>query len=145
MAPCRAGELFGAVIMADRSAGSFHGRLVVYNAGEKCTLQGYSRLQLLGENGVELPTETQHEPGIEPRLVHLPVDGFAIVNLTWSSVISDDEPSEGPCQPNPHTLRVIMPNGAGHVDVPWPFGPVCRHGQIYITPYYAPASCKQTD
>jgi Protein of unknown function (DUF4232) len=138
MTRCTAGELRGAVVLEDAGAGQRHGRLVVINEGGECTLFGFSGLQLVGENGENLPTDAQWDLAPEPSLVTLPTGSIAVANMQWTVVTGAGDAQDGPCQPNPVTLKLIPPDETQQFDVPWPYGPVCQGGQIHLSAYYAP-------
>jgi hypothetical protein len=139
MARCDAGVLRGAVILTDEGAGQRSGLLVVTNVGGgDCTLEGFSGLQLIGQDGEGLPTQAEWDLTPGPSLVTLPVGGVAAANMRWSVVPGAGDAQSGPCQPNPAGLRLIPPEETGQFQVPWPYGPVCEGGRIRLSAYYAP-------
>lgn len=139
MAQCTAGVLRGAVILADVGAGQRFGLLVVTNVGGgACTLDGFSGLQLIGQDGEELPTQTQCDLDPGPSTVTLPVSGVVAANMRWSVVPGEGDAQDGPCQPNPVALRLTPPDEAEQFEVPWPYGPVCQGGRFQLSAYYAP-------
>src|SRR5947209_14582855 len=81
MARCTAGVLRGAIVVLGAAAGNIYGRLVVFNAGQECTLFGFSGLQLVDANGTVLPTNAVWDLPPAPSLVTLPNNGLAVANL----------------------------------------------------------------
>lgn len=139
MTRCDAAVLRGAVILVDVGAGQRFGLLVVTNVGTgDCTLNGFSDLQLVGQNGQELPTRTQQDLDPGPSTLTLPVGGVAAANMRWSVVPGEGDAAEGPCQPTPSALRVSPPEETEQFEVPWTFGPVCQGGLIQLSAYFAP-------
>ncbi|TMC05029.1 MAG: DUF4232 domain-containing protein [Chloroflexi bacterium] len=138
MARCTAGVLRGAIVVLGAAAGNIYGRLVVFNAGQECTLFGFSGLQLVDANGTVLPTNAVWDLPPAPSLVTLPNNGLAVANLQWGDVPGVGDNQSGPCQPQPATLRIIPPDETQQFNVAWPGGPVCQQGRIQISAYYAP-------
>ncbi len=139
MTRCTAAVLRGAVILTDAAAGQRFGLLVVTNVGGgSCTLDGFSGLQLIGQDGEKLPTQAQGDLDPGPSTVTLPVGGVAAANMRWSVVPGEGDAQNGPCQPNPVTLRVIPPDETEQFDIPWPYGPVCESGRIQLSAYFTP-------
>lgn len=139
MPRCAAVMLRGAVILTDEGAGQRFGLLVVTNVGrDDCTLYGFSGLQLIGQDGEELPTDAQWDLDPGPSTVTLRLGGIAAANMRWSVVPGEGDAQNGPCQPNPVALRLIPPDETTQFEIPWTYGPVCEGGRIHLSAYYAP-------
>ncbi|SEQ21953.1 Protein of unknown function [Lentzea xinjiangensis] len=134
---CDSSSLKGEIAPTDAGAGNRYGKFVVTNSGTTpCTLNGYSGFQLQNASGA-VPTklERKAEPG--PTTLTLAPGGKASANLHWGVVPADNEPVEGPCQPEPSKAEAIPPNETVPLTVPWKLGPVCSGGRIEISAFYA--------
>lgn len=134
---CTAAGLAGTVRMDDSAAGHRYATLVVTNTGQVlCTLYGYGGVQLVATDGAALPTSTRRDEAPGPSLVRLAPGATAAKNLHWGVVPTGDEPSDRPCQPEPHTARIIPPDETQPFTVDWSFGPVCAAGTLHDSAYY---------
>jgi hypothetical protein len=102
--------------------------------GRTCTVHGFGGLGLAGSDGRALPTH-QVRSGGAAATVRLAPGATVRSALHWSSVNGPGDPSSGPCQPPPATLRVIPPDETDSLSVGWTLGPVCSAGTIEQHPY----------
>ncbi|TDC55011.1 DUF4232 domain-containing protein [Actinomadura sp. KC345] len=107
--------------------------LVLTNTSEtSCTVRGWSGLQLVNAAGLVDTDVIRHGT---PRTVALPSGGHAYERLYWTSELAADEAV--PCQPTANALKVVPPGQTRQLEAPWSHGPVCRHGEISLTPLSA--------
>ncbi|MEV3919930.1 DUF4232 domain-containing protein [Actinomadura coerulea] len=115
----------------DAGAGNRYVALTLTNkSGKHCRTGGWSGLQLTGAAG-RIPTTVFREG--TARTIVVPDGGHAYERLHWAAVPADDE-TGSTCEPVATALRVIPPNQTAAVDARWEYGPVCRHGEIRLTP-----------
>ncbi|OXM75127.1 MULTISPECIES: DUF4232 domain-containing protein [Amycolatopsis] len=135
-APCTTNELTADLQAQHPAAG---GRYAVIRlsktTGGTCTLHGYGRIRLVGQDGRAVPTRIRREAGPEPAPVRLERGTAARQHLRWGVVPVGDEPVTGPCQPPPGHLDLVPPGGGEPLRVSWSYGPVCGHGTITVSPY----------
>jgi hypothetical protein len=132
---CHTSELTGSLAPDGAAAGQRYATLVLRNTGGRsCTVHGFGGLGLAGADGRALPTN-QVRSGGPAATVLLAPGGAVRSQLHWSTVNGPGEPSSGPCQPTPATVRVIPPDETDALSVPWNLGPVCSAGTIEQHPY----------
>lgn len=135
---CDASVLKGLIEPTDSGAGNRYGKLVVTNNGaQPCTLNGYSGLQLLAEDGSAVPTKLERVANPGPKALELAPSAKAVANLHWTVVPTDAEPVDKPCQPEAKKATAIPPDETEPLTFSWPFGPVCGGGRIEISAFYA--------
>ena len=97
-----------------------------------CFVSGFPKVQLLGQGGVELPTnETPDQPGTGTALrVVLAPNAAATADVRFSpDVPGTGDQTGSQCQPKATTLRVAL--GGAPLDVPVsPPTPVCERGTL---------------
>nr|CEL17576.1 lipoprotein [Kibdelosporangium sp. MJ126-NF4] len=98
-------------------------------------MNGTGDLQLIGKDNNELPTDVRPVLQPEPRQVTVRPGDDAGLKLHWIVVPVGDEPTTGPCQPTPVSVRVTPPEVTRTFTVPWTFGPVCWHGRLDTSAY----------
>ena len=134
---CVAADMSAALEPGSPGAGQQYATLVLTNKSKNtCTMEGYGGLGLYDAAGKALPTSAQRTSPPGPSLVSLAPGAKAKNNLHWSTVPGQGEPTTGPCQPSPATLKVIPPDDTQQVSVAWTFGPVCSGGRIDGSAYY---------
>jgi hypothetical protein len=135
---CDATVLSGVIEPTDSGAGNRHGKLFVTNGGgQACTLNGYSGLQLLAEDGTAITTKVERVANPGPTAVQLAPNAKAAANLHWSVVPTGDEPVDKPCQPEARKAAAIPPDDTKPMNLNWDYGPVCGGGRIEISAFYA--------
>lgn len=136
--PCTAAMLTGSVEPKASDAGSRNVILVVRNKSqESCSLFGYGQLDLLDIDKNSLPTNAERNLKPESALVVLAPGASAAKTLRWSVVAAADEPADGKCAPSASSIRVIPPDENAPFEVVFEFGPVCDHGRLETSAYYA--------
>jgi hypothetical protein len=132
---CHTSELTGSLAPDGAAAGQRYATLILRNTGGRsCTVHGFGGLGLAGADGRALPTN-QVRSGGPAATVPLAPGGAVRSELHWSTVNGPGEPSSGPCQPPPATVRVIPPDETDALSVAWNLGPVCSAGTIEQHPY----------
>lgn len=133
---CHTGQLSASVQAPDAGAGQRYAELVLRNNGpQPCTVYGYGGMQLIAANGAPVPTDLEREPNPRPSLVHLAPGATTRAKLHWTVVPTGDEPTNGPCEPEPASVRVTPPDEKAAQTVPWEHGPICDHGRIQGSAY----------
>lgn len=132
---CRAAELSARLSQVEPAAGNRYAELLLTNTGHaSCRTYGYVGLQLHDRAGRPLPTRVDREPEPGPVSLVLAPGRSAWTRLHWGAVPGQAESQTGPCEPEPASLVVTPPDDTAHLRVPWTFGPVCEHGQMWVTP-----------
>lgn len=134
---CHTGDLSGSVQNQDSGAGQRYADLVLRNdSGRPCTVYGYGGMQLVDAGGRPVPTNLQREADPGPSLVRLAPGATTRSTLHWTVVATGDEPTDGPCEPEPAGARVTPPDETEQLTVAWNYGPVCDHGRISGSAYH---------
>ncbi len=134
---CHTAMLDGSLTAGNPGAGQRYATLRLVNtSGQACKVYGYPGLQLIGSGGNALPTEVERTASRGPRTVLLGPDEASTALLHWGAVPTGDEPTTGPCRPDPQELRVIPPDETTALVLDWPFGPVCGGGHIAVTAFH---------
>ncbi|GGT77175.1 DUF4232 domain-containing protein [Actinomadura citrea] len=128
---CTTGMLTVTLSGLDAGTGDRYAALTLTNkSGRPCTAGGWSGLQLLGAAG-KIPTRVFREG--RARTIVIPGGGHAYERLHWAVVPAGDETGTT-CEPVATALRVIPPNQTEPMNGKWRYGPVCRYGEIRLTP-----------
>ena len=131
-ATCPADRLSASFRAEDGSTGHYHAVLVLVNTGAtRCQLFATVKLQMLAENGAPTTTRTAVDDSTgRPTPVLLAPSSQASMQVTWVEITSGE-----PCV-MPAALKVIAPNDAHALVVPWPadHDVVCGHGVLTIQP-----------
>jgi hypothetical protein len=136
---CQTNQLAAAISEPDAGAGQRNSKLVFTNNSQTaCTMEGYVGLQLLEQDGTEVPTNVVRTPG-QPTLVTLQPGGQAFTTLSWGVIATGNEPDNGPCEANPAQIEITSPNATASLLQPWPNGPVCAQGTFNTVPVSAGA------
>ena len=93
---CRAAHLRGHLYQENGAAGTIVLSVTLTNKGTVCSMEGYTRLQLMASARRTLPTHVYHGGGLailngRPKTVLLPHDGVASVLIAYSDVVEDGE------------------------------------------------------
>lgn len=96
-------------------------------------MYGYIGMQLLDGQGNAVPTNVVRTPGTE-QLVTLEPGGQAYTTIQWGVIATGNEPSNGPCEPDPAEVEITSPNATTSLVQPWTYGPVCAQGTINTVP-----------
>ena len=120
-APCTASSLTGSfsVVPGSAGAGQIGYRLRLANTGPgACSVAGVPTVELVGAAGNALPTNASPaQPGKAAAPVVLERGEAAVSDARFSpDVPGGSEPTDAPCEPKAHTLRITI--GGGRVDVP---------------------------
>lgn len=130
---CHTSMLSAHVVPGQPGAGQHYAELVLTNtSGSTCHLYGYPGMQLLSAPGGHIPTAVDRQPGSE-QLVTLAPGKQASSLLHWTIVPGTGEGS--PCEPSASGLIVTPPDETTQLHTSWPGGPVCQHGQFFVTAF----------
>jgi hypothetical protein len=141
-APCLASALAGAfaAVPGSAGAGQISYRLRLTNQGDStCTLAGVPSVQLVAQDGSNLPTNVQpaRPTDMDAGKVTLSPGDAATADARFSPDVPGTGDNSGPqCEPKATTLRVKLE--AGEVDAPvTPSTPVCERGSLFFSAYAA--------
>jgi hypothetical protein len=135
VARCSTSALHASFAGADAGAGQRHVRLVLANiSGHACREYGWTGLGL-GTGTASISTNAVRQG--QPTSFVIPPGGHAHTTLHWTVIASADEPQSSACEPTPAWIYVTPPNETTQLQVNWPYGPVCGHGRIDLTPLAA--------
>lgn len=130
---CHTSMLSAHVVLGQPGAGQRYADLVLTNtSGTVCRVYGYPGMQLVSASGRNIPTAVERQPGTEP-LVTLAPGRQASSLLHWTIVPGTGEGS--PCEPAASGLIVTPPDETAPLRTSWPGGPVCQHGQVFVTAF----------
>ena len=130
---CHTSMLSAHVVVGQPGAGQHYAELVLTNtSGATCKIYGYPGMQLVSASGGQVPTAVDRQPGAE-RLVTLGAGQQVSSLLHWTIVPGTGEGS--PCQPTASGLIVTPPDETSPLRTSWPGGPVCQHGQVFVTAF----------
>jgi len=125
-----------AAVISEPSAGAGQRTATVTftnNGSSPCTMFGYIGMQLLDAQGDDVPTNVVRTPGTR-QLVTLEPGGQAYTTIQWGVVATGNEPTDGPCEPEPAEVEITSPNATTSLVQPWNNGPVCAEGTINTVP-----------
>lgn len=132
---CSTSALHATFAGADAGAGQRYVRLVLANvSGHACREYGWPGLGL-GTGTASISTNAVREG--QPTSFVIQPGGHAHARLHWTVVASADEPQSSACEPTPAWIYVTPPNETTQLQVSWPYGAVCGHGRINLTPLAA--------
>lgn len=130
---CHTSMLSAHLTPGQPGAGQHYAELVLTNtASTTCRVYGYPGMQLLSAQGGQIPTAVERQPGAE-RMVYLDPGEQASSLLHWTIVPGTGEGS--PCEPSASGLIVTPPDETTQLHTSWPGGPVCQHGQFFVTAF----------
>jgi len=128
---CHTSMLSAHIVVGQPGAGQHYADLVLTNtSGTTCRIYGYPGMQLVSTGGGNVPTTVDRTPGTEP-LVTLAAGQQVSSLLHWTIVPGTGEGS--PCEPTASGLIVTPPDETSPLHTSWPGGPVCQHGQVFVT------------
>jgi hypothetical protein len=139
---CPASALTGtfSVVEGSAGAGQITYRLRLTNQGDSaCSLSGLPDAQLLGRDGVRLPTNVSPaQPGATTAVtVALQPGDAARADARFSpDVPGESEQTAGACEPKAYTLRVSIGSGSVEAAVEPPT-PVCERGTLLFSVFTA--------
>lgn len=132
---CRTGDLSASVRPLNPAAGNRYAALVLTNDSDSaCRTRGWTGLQLVGEDGANIPTEVVRDRSRTPSMLTLAPGAAAWSRLHWTVVAGDSDDGSGACRPKPAALEVIPPDTYHHTDAAWRLGEVCNAGRIDALP-----------
>jgi hypothetical protein len=132
-ARCHTSMLSAHVVPGQPGAGQHYAELVLTNSsGTSCRIYGFPGMQLVSSSGGNVPTAVQRQPGSEPVVTLAPGQQASSL-LHWTIVPGTGEGS--PCEPSASGLTVTPPDETSPLHTSWPGGPVCQHGQVFVTPF----------
>ncbi|GAA3859147.1 DUF4232 domain-containing protein [Streptomyces sedi] len=127
---CATDALSATVTPLDSGAGNRHATLVLTNSSDTdCRTQGWPGLEL-ATGDEALPTTTVRDTSREADQLTLAPGESAWSQLRWTVVPGEEDPADGPCGPEPTTLRVIPPDTREATEADWEWGEVCGDGRI---------------
>lgn len=132
---CRTGALSASVRPLNSAAGNRYAALVLTNDSDSaCRTRGWTGLQLVKENGANVPTQVVRDRSRTPAMLTLAPGSAAWSRLHWTVVASGSDDASGACRPTPAELEVIPPDTYHHTDAAWRLGEVCDAGRIDALP-----------
>jgi Protein of unknown function (DUF4232) len=137
---CHTSMLSAHIVMGQPGAGQRYAELVLTNtSGSTCRIYGYPGLQLLVVSGAHVTTAVVREPAAEPLAATAP--GQQVSSLLHWTIVPGT--GEGPsCEPTASGLIVTPPDETAPLYTSWPGGPVCQHGQIFVTAFQPGANAR---
>lgn len=137
---CHTSMLSAHVVMGQPGAGQRYAELVLTNSsGSSCRVYGYPGLQLVTDSGAHVTTAVVREPAAEPLAAIAP--GQQVSSLLHWTIVPGT--GEGPsCEPAASGLIVTPPDETAPLHTSWPGGPVCQHGQIFVTAFQPGANAR---
>ncbi|WP_052848915.1 DUF4232 domain-containing protein [Streptomyces avicenniae] len=132
---CTSDALTAEITGLDSGAGQRYAALVLTNTSDTaCRTEGWPGLQLVAENGEELPTTTVRDDSEEAAQLTVEPGASAWAQLHWTVVPGEDDPADGSCGPDPAGVGVIPPDEYDATDAAWDLGAVCGAGTIEALP-----------
>ncbi|MFW6693154.1 DUF4232 domain-containing protein [Streptomyces sp. MAR4 CNX-425] len=132
---CRTDDLSASVRPLNSAAGNRYAALVLTNDSDSdCRTRGWTGLQLVRENGANVPTQVVRDDSRAPAMLTLSPGSAAWSRLHWTVVASGSDDTTGACRPRPAELEVIPPDTYHHTDASWRLGEVCDAGRIDALP-----------
>jgi hypothetical protein len=132
---CRTDDLSASVRPLNSAAGNRYAALVLTNDSDSaCRTRGWTGLQLVKENGANIPTQVVRDRSRTPAMLTLSPGAAAWSRLHWTVVASGADDATGACRPKPAELQVIPPDTYHHTDAAWRLGEVCDAGRIDALP-----------
>ncbi|HSO96469.1 MAG TPA: DUF4232 domain-containing protein [Acidimicrobiia bacterium] len=133
--PCRTSQLHISFARLDAGAGQRYVPLVLTNASRvRCSVGGRPTLQLVAADGTSIPTTVTPSGVGSVRPLTVAAGRRVSFLLHWIGIPLSDESQTGTCEATPARVRITLPGAATTQSVGWPFGPVCGHGAIDVSP-----------
>lgn len=118
------------LINGSRGAGSVGYLLTIRNHGPGvCVVNGHPELKLIGARGEPLPTRVKDQGQRGLKAIGLGETRSAKLRFS-PDIPGPGEPTEGPCEPPAHEVKVILSQSITVVAPVEPPTSVCEHGTI---------------
>lgn len=111
-------------------------------SGQTCTIYGYAGMQLVGAEGVQLPTNLERTPNggfvppAAPTLVTVPPGEGVVAQFSYSFDPGPGEPATS-CEPMPDHILITPPDERDPLTAQWDdnAGPACQQGAMTINAF----------